>query len=278
MNGISTWLVLETSYVALVGKICRSVTESSTLFGRLKKMWRNVTAHSTTKKQPGCTAWLRLNSVQQDQSNIFGLFTHQVEGRVLFVSIRISVQFLWKTPAVDSQFNWILTWRKNSKNEDNPDPDFAPIDFDRVLVEVYPSEKDVDQHAQDLFLEINKAEPVKLIDMPGVASAKDRKIINEAVDKLYETYPVMFSPSQRCRVPNVNVDNLRNSLFGSGCIKTHNLTTSKKLYDWILEQNKMVGDKYMDSIEEQSTIAPRAWKKARDNKFFLGLESSWLFT
>ena len=147
------------------------------------------------------------------------------------------------------------------------------------MVEVYPSAtEDVDEHAQNLFLEINKAEPIKLIDMPGVASAKDRQIIGEAVDRLQKAYPAMFSPSQRCRVPNVNIDNLRNSLFGSGCIKTHKLTSTKKLYDWILEQNALVGDKYVDSKEEQETLNPKAWKKARENKFYLGLESSWLFS
>lgn len=162
--------------------------------------------------------------------------------------------------------------------EDNPDDNtFAAIDFDRVMVEVYPSTTtDVDKHAQNLFLEINKAEPVKLIDMPGVASAKDRQIITQAVEKLYEAYPKMFSPSQRCRVPNVNVDNLRNSLFGSGCLKTHKLTTSTKLYNWILEQNEWVGERYKGEDAEVQ-VNSRAWKKAEENEFYLGLESSWLY-
>ena len=38
----------------------------------------------------------------------------------------------------------------------------------QVLVEVYPQlDHHGENHAQDLFLEINKAEPIKLVDLPG---------------------------------------------------------------------------------------------------------------
>ena len=55
--------------------------------------------------------------------------------------------------------------------------DNAGIDFDRILVEVFPQptmkippspiDDNDDNHAQEIFTEINKAEPVKLVDMPG---------------------------------------------------------------------------------------------------------------
>lgn len=39
----------------------------------------------------------------------------------------------------------------------------------KVLVEVYPQlEHHGENHAQELFLEINKAEPIKLVDLPGM--------------------------------------------------------------------------------------------------------------
>ena len=52
-------------------------------------------------------------------------------------------------------------------------------------MEVYPDSPQIrsDDHAQDIFVEINKAEPVKFVDMPGVAASKDRKLISQAVNK-----------------------------------------------------------------------------------------------
>jgi hypothetical protein len=43
------------------------------------------------------------------------------------------------------------------------------MDLQKVLVEVYPVQPNVRNmdHAEDIFLEINKAEPIKLVDMPG---------------------------------------------------------------------------------------------------------------
>jgi hypothetical protein len=113
--------------------------------------------------------------------------------------------------------------------------------------------------------------------MPGVAKAQDRKLLNTVVEKLYEMYPAMFSPSQRCRIPNVNVDNLRDQLFGADLIKRHSLTTSQKMVEWILEQNQLLEDKYEGSEELRDAISPKAWAKASDNKFYLGLESAWLY-
>ena len=169
------------------------------------------------------------------------------------------------------------------ENEDEQQTE-GTIDFERVLVEVYPYREtdgeeveEEEKHVQDLFLEINKAEPVKLVDMPGVAKAKDRKIITEAVDELYDLYPSMFSPSQRCRIPNVNVDNMRNNLFGANVMKKHKLTTSKKLLGWLVEQNKVLQEKYENDEEARGAVSPKAWKKASTNQFYLGLESRWLY-
>lgn len=173
----------------------------------------------------------------------------------------------------------------NKKIEAGQDPgvDTERI-FEKVLVEVYPEpaqeseeESGSDAFAEKVFLEINKAEPVKLIDMPGVASAADRQIITEAVETLNEQYAPMFSPSQRCRVPNVNVDNLRSVVFGANILKRHKLTTSKKLIDWLFEQNAALGDEYENNEEKQKLVSKKQWSKASDNNFYLGLESSWLY-
>jgi hypothetical protein len=153
------------------------------------------------------------------------------------------------------------------------------IDLDKVLVEVYsqtPQIRSTD-HAQDIFAEINKAEPVKLVDMPGVATAKDRNLISQAVNRLEEKFPAMFSPSQRCRAPNVNVDNLRDNLFAANVIKRHNLKTATQLLDFMMLQNKNMSTKYESDENARDALSPKVWSKAAANKFYLGLESSWLY-
>lgn len=173
----------------------------------------------------------------------------------------------------------ILQERQSEQLKSNSTTVEEYLDLDRVLVEVYPQTPEIRSidHAQDIFLEINKAEPVRVIDMPGVASKKDRSIISEAVDRLEANYQIMFSPSQRCRAPNMNIDNLRDSIFAANIIKRHNLKTSKQLYDWLLEQNKTLADKLRDDEKVQEMFSAGAWKKATANEFYLGLESSWLY-
>jgi hypothetical protein len=151
------------------------------------------------------------------------------------------------------------------------------LDLDNVLVEVYKELAEYgEDHAKDIFLEINKAEPVKLLDMPGVATAKDRTIINRGAQLLMERYPSMFSPSQKCRVPNLNIDNLRDALFAANVIKRHSLTTASALEAWLLEQNAIMEAKYQ-SDEAKKTVSVSALAKAETHSFYLGLDSSWYY-
>jgi hypothetical protein len=151
------------------------------------------------------------------------------------------------------------------------------FDLDRVLVEVYPQNPDhVDTHAQDLFLEVNKAEPVKLVDMPGVAKGSDRKIISEGAERIAEKYAEMFKSSQKCRPPHLNIDNLRDALFASNAIKRHNLKTSKAVEAWMLAKNQSLADLYKDPAEQEK-VSKTAYEKAKKFEFYLGLDLSWLY-
>lgn len=156
--------------------------------------------------------------------------------------------------------------------------DDGGFDFDRILVEVYPAQTEENQDSQvnELFTEVNKAEPVKLVDLPGVAKAKDRKIITEVAELLKAKYPTMFSESQRCRTPHLNVDNLRDALFASKIIEKHSLKTSKALEEWILERNNLL-EKEFQKEENQKLVTANALKKANKFNFYLGLDSSWLY-
>lgn len=152
------------------------------------------------------------------------------------------------------------------------------FDFDKILVEVYPhqGEGDGSRLAQDIFLEVNKAEPVKLVDLPGIATKKDRNIINDGAQRLNDAFPDMFKPSQRCRPPHLNIDNLRDALFASNAIAKHSLTTPKALEKWMMEQNQELANKY-EQEEFQKQVSVAALKKAQQYNFYLGLDSSWLY-
>ena len=158
--------------------------------------------------------------------------------------------------------------------------------FENVLVEVYTSksvekedEDDDEQEdqAKQVFVEINKAQPVKQIDMPGIASTADRRTITSAVHSLKQQYPLMFSLSQSCRVPNVNEDNLRNQIFGANILKK-GYDTPEKLLEWLQVKNAALGAIYEGDKEKQGFVRERAWKKASDQGFYLGLENSWLYS
>lgn len=149
--------------------------------------------------------------------------------------------------------------------------------LDRILVEVYPQGENSSNLAQEIFLEINKAEPVKLVDMPGVAKGSDRKLLTEGANRLYEAFPKMFSPSQKCRAPHLNIDNLRDTLFAANVISRHGLKSAKALEDWMLTQNSLLADKIENDEAARKGISKAALEKALKNKFYLGLESTWYY-
>jgi hypothetical protein len=179
--------------------------------------------------------------------------------------------------------------------EGNSSSNQAHFDLTRILVEVYPESKNSSRsssessssssHAADLFVEINKAEPVKLVDLPGMGAKKsEAHVINQGAHALHERYPEMFSASQRCRAPHLNLDNLRDALFQAQVVTRQKLKTPKALEVWLLEQNDALKQKYNNvngDGDESSTssswdISKAALEKARKYDFYLGLETSWL--
>jgi len=151
------------------------------------------------------------------------------------------------------------------------------FDLDKVLVEVFPNQELASKSfAEDVFTDINKAEPIKLVDMPGVASVKDRKIITDAVNSLLQQHPEMFKTSQRCRPPHLNLDNLRDALFSSDVLKRQSFLNSKELLEWITEKNAAIKEKFKkDGVPPG--ISNKVFQKAQKFKFFLGIESTWLY-
>jgi hypothetical protein len=68
------------------------------------------------------------------------------------------------------------------------------------------------------FTKINKAEPVKLLDLPGMATKRTRDIIDHAASHFHDAYPAMFATLAQCHASHLNLDNLRDALFTSGVI------------------------------------------------------------
>eukprot|EP00547_Thalassionema_nitzschioides_P007658 CAMPEP_0194219812 /NCGR_PEP_ID=MMETSP0156-20130528/26927_1 /TAXON_ID=33649 /ORGANISM="Thalassionema nitzschioides, Strain L26-B" /LENGTH=370 /DNA_ID=CAMNT_0038949615 /DNA_START=87 /DNA_END=1199 /DNA_ORIENTATION=+ len=157
--------------------------------------------------------------------------------------------------------------------------DPTAFDLENILVEVYSSRSVEVDISEDVFSEINKSEPIKLIDMPGVASAKERQILTDAAAKLKGIYPDMFKPSQQCRAPHLNIDNLRDSLHAAEILKKHSLKSTKALVEWIETQNQLLKEKYnsTENTDLVSKVKPKALEKAKEYDFYLGLDSSWLY-
>lgn len=155
------------------------------------------------------------------------------------------------------------------------------IDLERVLVEVYPApatdthdEDGISEYASEIFAEINKAEPVKSVDI--FANKGDRKILVGGVEALKERYPAMFSPSLRCRPPNVNVDNLRDGIFAANVLKDKGIKSPRALYEWLLQQNENLAQIYTNPEKDfPIKINEKALRKANTNGFYLGIDPTY---
>ena len=166
---------------------------------------------------------------------------------------------------------------------------------DEVLVEVLPVQVstkkiDVDSMICSLFKEINMAEPVKLVDLPSAekAAESERQILNEAAEKLKETFPDMFRASQRCRIPHVNIDNLRDMVFQARVVSRNEFTSSDELFQWFLSRNEMTSELTEDRewLNRGRRLARRggstgimfekALTKSKTKKFYLGLTNEWI--
>ena len=153
--------------------------------------------------------------------------------------------------------------------------DASAADLENILVEVYPQQAHHDEnHAEQIFVEVNKAEPVKLIDMPGVAKVSERNVISDAAERLAAKFPAMFSDTQRCRAPNLNIDNLRDELFAAKILSRHGLKSGAALERWMLEQNGLLAAKAANGELQGSE---KQLQKASEHGFYLGLDKTWYY-
>ena len=152
----------------------------------------------------------------------------------------------------------------------------------QILVEVYtPREESA---IKELFTEINRAEPVLLVDLPGEsggASSGDNAVLTAAAETLRERYPHMFKPSHACRSPHLNVDMLRAEMHSADVLTRQGITSSEALVDWIEAQNEELASRPDDawgsgSDRAKKATLEKALGKAREQKMYLGLSWEWL--
>jgi hypothetical protein len=155
----------------------------------------------------------------------------------------------------------------------------------KVVVDVFVTESD--EQVTALFKEINSAEPIRLIDMPGEgASEQTKELLDAATDQLAEEFSEMFKPSLRCKPPHVNVDIFRDDVYQSEIITRKNIQTAKGLIDYIASVNEKLAERSEEDWEQllilhgsfktKGKAMEQAIKKAKTNKFYLGLDNSWL--
>ena len=148
-----------------------------------------------------------------------------------------------------------------------------------VLVEIFPVTSTDD--AKDLFLEINQAQPVQAMDLPGGSDGGAKNAINAACDALHEKYKPMFSSSMRCRPPHLHLDNLRQTIHDNELCDILGDNENggapldgDALLKWLEDTNSKFGsrsDKEWKKIGGSGPAFAKAIKKARKFDFYLGL-------
>lgn len=148
----------------------------------------------------------------------------------------------------------------------------------KVLVEVF--QLDTEAAVSEMFADINKAEPVQMIDLPGQISDKERRVLQSAVGALEARFPEMFKESVRCRKPHLSGDKIRNELFFRGPLQRYRLNTDEKLLAWLLERNSELerrsDTEWLDGEKKFTASFAKALSKARSHGLFLGMEDTWL--
>ena len=154
-----------------------------------------------------------------------------------------------------------------------------------VLVEVFENVDDA--RASEIFTEINAAQPVRFVDMPGVAPPDVKWMLEGAAQRIKELYPAMFSASERCKIPNVNLDVLREELFSAEVVNRFGIADEDAFVTWLEGENAKLAQRTekewlearpkrgRGSTGSEETYL-KALAKAKEHGFYLGMDFSWL--
>ena len=142
-------------------------------------------------------------------------------------------------------------------------------DFD-LIVEVYPVSHE--HMINELYLEVNKCEVVKEIDLPDAIAPLKKGIIDEATERLRLAHASMFKASERCRPPHVHRDTLRNRLSHHPSVEL--MTSADELYHCLTAVNRQLASRPARYWPQRLA---KSLEKATANGFYLGLNDyAWL--
>jgi len=136
-----------------------------------------------------------------------------------------------------------------------------------------------EEEIKRLFQEINSGQPVRLVDMPDQMDGYERDAMEEAVARLVEENLQFFKLSPNCKYPHLHVDTFRDNLHQSDIMKRHKLDTGDKMYTFMISANAKLAQRTEDewiALIGDSISHRKAVKKAKEFRFFLGLDSSWM--
>jgi len=148
---------------------------------------------------------------------------------------------------------------------------------EKVLVEVF--DLDDEKEVEKLFSDINSAQPLQLIDLPETLPNGDKKIIDEACERIKHLFPEMFKASKLCPRPYINIDTLRDNLREANILEQHEIKNTQDLVNWMLESNAKLA-KVSEANwlkQEKGARWPNTVKKAIKSNFYLGLQKHWMF-
>ena len=112
-------------------------------------------------------------------------------------------------------------------------------------------------------------------------------MLEGAAQRIKERYPAMFSASERCKIPNVNLDVLREELFSAEVVNRFGIADEDAFVTWLEGENAKLAQRTekewlearpkrgRGSTGSEETYL-KALAKAKEHGFYLGMDFSWL--
>ncbi|CAM9111225.1 unnamed protein product [Ascophyllum nodosum] len=152
-----------------------------------------------------------------------------------------------------------------------------------VVIEVFNTKTEED--VVHLFAEINRAEPMQVVEVPNEGPEQMKESVSKAVLQLNQMFPEAFG-TKRARPPSVHATAFRENIIKSGLIERHQLFNPKLLLDYLLRVNEIISRRepkmWGNMVGKDEGKYPtkkalgNALRRAKRSKFYLGLDLSWM--
>ena len=126
---------------------------------------------------------------------------------------------------------------------------------------------------------VNAASPPETKILLSLSHKQIKNIIDKTCKHFQANYQVMFKPSKQCKIPHLNIDNMRETLYESNLV--HKFPNELELIQHIEQINATLALrseqewlKTQDNYSDRSKLD--ALYKSQSNKFYLGMERNWV--